>query len=119
MSAVPIGADASDAEFRAAAARLVAKTKRQDWIFVVLGIFVLILAMGLLATLIIDLLADGLGRIDKEFLTSFPSRKPAGAGILSAWVGHHPGDVRHRLPGHSAGDRRRASTSRSTPARTG
>jgi len=87
MSAVPVGVDASDAEFRATAARLVARTRRQDWIFVVLGIAVLVLAMGLLATLIIDLLADGLGRIDREFLTSFPSRRPGAAGILSAWVG--------------------------------
>ena len=29
----------------------------------------------------------GVGRIDLDFLTSFPSRRAANAGILSAWVG--------------------------------
>jgi phosphate transport system permease protein len=43
--------------------------------------------MGMLVTLLLDLVYDGLGRIDYEFLTNFPSRRPANAGILSAWVG--------------------------------
>jgi phosphate transport system permease protein len=30
---------------------------------------------------------SGLGRIDWEFLTNFPSRRPGQAGILSAWIG--------------------------------
>jgi len=67
--------------------RIVATAKAQDLIFAVLGVIVLFFAMAMLATLIADLLMDGLGRIDAQFLTDFPSRRPAEAGILSAWVG--------------------------------
>jgi phosphate transport system permease protein len=37
--------------------------------------------------LVIDFVVDGVPRIDAEFLTSYPSRRPERAGILSAWVG--------------------------------
>ena len=66
---------------------LVQGKRRQDLVFVVLGIFALVVVMGLLLTLIGDLLTDGLSRVDGQFLTSFPSRRAAEAGILSAWVG--------------------------------
>lgn len=71
----------------AAERRIVAKSRVQDLGFAVLGVIVLILAMSMLATLVIDLMRDGVGRIDGQFLTEFPSRRPASAGILSAWVG--------------------------------
>jgi phosphate transport system permease protein len=48
---------------------------------------VLFVVMGLLLTLVADLVIDGVGRISPEFLTSFPSRRAGAAGILSAWVG--------------------------------
>jgi phosphate transport system permease protein len=67
--------------------RIVAVSRGQDMAFAVLGVAVLVLAMSLLAALIIDLMRDGLSRIDLQFLTEFPSRRPASAGILSAWVG--------------------------------
>ena len=67
--------------------RLVAAKRRHDLIFVCLGIVVLVAVTGLLLTLIADLMIDGLGRIDGEFLTRFPSRRAGAAGILSAWVG--------------------------------
>jgi phosphate transport system permease protein len=66
---------------------LIDAKRRQDLVFGVVGILVLIVVMGLLMTLVADLMVDGLGRISPEFLTSFPSRRPAGAGVLSAWVG--------------------------------
>ena len=66
---------------------LVQGKRRQDLVFGVLGIFALVVVMGLLLTLIGDLLTDGLSRVDGQFLTSFPSRRAAQAGILSAWVG--------------------------------
>jgi phosphate transport system permease protein len=72
---------------RAAGDALVRKMRRQDVVFAAVGIAVLVLVMGLLFTLVIDLLTDGLGRIDGDFLTSFPSRRAANAGVLSAWVG--------------------------------
>jgi phosphate transport system permease protein len=67
--------------------RIVATAKVQDLVFALLGIIVLFFAMAMLATLIIDLLTDGLARINMQFLSDFPSRRPAEAGILSAWVG--------------------------------
>lgn len=41
----------------------------------------------MLALLFYDVLRDGLGRLSWQFLTSFPSRRPERAGILSALVG--------------------------------
>ncbi|WP_397400121.1 phosphate ABC transporter permease PstA [Phenylobacterium sp.] len=67
--------------------RLVRAKRVQDLAFGIIGIFVLIVVMGLLVTLVADLLIDGVGRISPEFLTSFPSRRAAGAGVLSAWIG--------------------------------
>jgi len=46
-----------------------------------------LIGMLTLATLLGDLAIDGLARIKPHFFTSFPSRFPAQAGILSAWVG--------------------------------
>jgi phosphate transport system permease protein len=40
-----------------------------------------------LAILVVDVLIDGLPRLNWQFLTSFPSRKPAAAGLLSSLVG--------------------------------
>jgi len=48
---------------------------------------VLVISMIVLLSLIVDFMVDGLGRIDLDFLTSFPSRRASEAGILSAWVG--------------------------------
>ena len=41
----------------------------------------------LLSIFIINILIDGLLRIDSEFLTNLPSRKAEKAGILTAWTG--------------------------------
>lgn len=61
--------------------------KRTDGIFVVIGLAVLLIAMLTLVALILDLAVKGIPRLDLAFLTDFPSRRPASAGILSAWVG--------------------------------
>ncbi len=45
-----------------------------------LGIVVLLIFLG-------DILITGLTRIDWEFLTNLPSRRPHRAGILTAWTG--------------------------------
>lgn len=47
----------------------------------------LLVGLGTLLALIIDVLMDGLPRLNWQFLTSFPSRKPAEAGILAALGG--------------------------------
>jgi phosphate transport system permease protein len=78
-----IAADMGQADTR----RLVGAKRTQDLVFGVIGILVLFVVMGLLITLVTDLVIDGAGRISPEFLTSFPSRRAAGAGVLSAWVG--------------------------------
>ena len=71
------------AEIRA----LIARHKRWDVIFGLIGI--LCLAIGLLtfATLFVDMLLDGYTRLRPEFFTEFPSRRAGQAGILSAWIG--------------------------------
>jgi phosphate transport system permease protein len=68
-------------------ARMVRKAKLEDRIFQVVGIACAVLVLGVLAALLGRLAVDGLTRIDWQFLTSFPSRKPEKAGILSAIVG--------------------------------
>jgi len=44
-------------------------------------------ALAVLAALLGQLAFDGAGRLSWQFLSSFPSRFPAQAGILSAWIG--------------------------------
>ncbi|MBC8108733.1 MAG: phosphate ABC transporter, permease protein PstA, partial [Anaerolineae bacterium] len=65
----------------------IARRKMTDTIFGVLGAFSIVIGLGVLAILLIDLLRTGMPRLSWEFFTSFPSRRPAQAGILSAWVG--------------------------------
>lgn len=61
--------------------------KIREFLFAVLGMLCLLFALLTLLALIYDLASTGLGRISSDFLTSFPSRFPDKAGILSAWVG--------------------------------
>jgi len=68
-------------------AEIVARAHRSDRNFAILGLSVLVISMIVLLSLIVDFMVDGLGRIDLDFLTSFPSRRASEAGILSAWVG--------------------------------
>ncbi|GGG24807.1 phosphate transport system permease protein PstA [Caldovatus sediminis] len=58
-----------------------------DLIFAAIGLVALMIGVLTLTALIVDLAVRGLPRLDLQFLTSFPSRRPAQAGILSAWVG--------------------------------
>ena len=56
----------------------------QDQVFNVVGLLATLVGIVTLGVLLVDLAIDGLGRIDWQFLTSFPSRFAARAGILSA-----------------------------------
>jgi phosphate transport system permease protein len=67
--------------------RLVEKANRQDLRFAVGGFLVLVIAMVTLLALVLNFVVDGVPRLSIDFLTSFPSRRPEQAGILSAWVG--------------------------------
>lgn len=56
-------------------------------VFKVAAMAALLVALGTLAALFLDVLVDGVGRLNWQFLTSFPSRRPEQAGIFSALVG--------------------------------
>jgi len=67
--------------------RLILRGKRQDAIFNIIGILFTLVGIVTLAILVVDLMIDGSPRLSYQFMTSFPSRRPENAGILSAWVG--------------------------------
>ncbi|MFA0784622.1 phosphate ABC transporter permease PstA [Fervidibacter sacchari] len=58
-----------------------------EWLFLVLAWVALLLTISVLLAILGKLFADGLTRVNWQFLTSFPSRRPEEAGIFSAWVG--------------------------------
>lgn len=58
-----------------------------DLLFATLGLLLVIVSLSVLALLVWSLLHDGLSRLSPDFLTSYPSRRPAEAGIKSAIVG--------------------------------
>ncbi len=67
--------------------RRIAFNKFCDYVFWVTGFLSTLVGLALLFTLMGDLFMDGYPRMSYRFLTSFPSRFPEEAGILSAWVG--------------------------------
>ena len=67
--------------------KLIARAKRWDVIFIVLGILALGIGFLTFLALFVDMLIDGWERLRPEFFTQFPSRRAAQAGILSAWIG--------------------------------
>jgi phosphate transport system permease protein len=66
---------------------IIVRHKRYDGLFAVVGLLTLFAGMATLVALIADLAIDGVPRLSWNFFTSFPSRFPDQAGILSAWVG--------------------------------
>lgn len=68
-------------------ARMLSRRRGTELGFKALAVTTLAIALGSLALLLLDAIADGAGRLSWQFLTSFPSRKPEEAGILSALVG--------------------------------
>ena len=67
--------------------RLIARHKRWDGVFAVIGLAAMLVGMMTLFALFIDLLIDGGARIGWDFFSSFPSRRAAEAGILPSWIG--------------------------------
>ncbi len=61
--------------------------RRLDKGFKILGVASTLFGLVVLLVLIVDIFLDGKSRLNWSFLTSFPSRKPELAGILSAWAG--------------------------------
>jgi phosphate transport system permease protein len=60
---------------------------RSERLFQSLALLATLVGLAVLALLLADILLDGLPRLSWDFLTSFPSRRPAQAGILSPLVG--------------------------------
>ena len=54
--------------------RIISRRKRQDFIFNIVGIACLMVGIVTLLALIVDLMVDGLTRINWQFLTSFSLR---------------------------------------------
>lgn len=63
------------------------RLKFMEFLFVVGVVISLVVGLGTLLALLIDVFIDGLPRLNWQFLTNFPSRKPAEAGILAALGG--------------------------------
>lgn len=66
---------------------MIRRHKRWDIMFGVLGLLALSVGILTLLALFIDMAVSGIPRLNADFFTSFPSRRSAQAGILSAWVG--------------------------------
>ena len=67
--------------------RRIAHSQRRDRLFAVAGLLVMAVASMVLLALLGQLAYDGMGRVSWQFFTSYPSRFPSQAGILSAWIG--------------------------------
>jgi phosphate transport system permease protein len=67
--------------------RLIAKAKRWDLVFSLLGLLALSMAVIVLVGLFTNLLWEGAPRLSADFFTHFSSRRATSAGIAAAWVG--------------------------------
>jgi phosphate transport system permease protein len=63
------------------------RRKFYDGAFAIFGLLATFIGLITLSALILDLALGGADRLSTQFLSSFPSRFPQQAGILSAWVG--------------------------------
>jgi len=66
---------------------MIKRHKLNDYIFSVIGLIALMVGLVTLLLLFVDLIYDGSGRFSLAFLSEYPSRRAAHAGLLSAWVG--------------------------------
>ena len=71
----------------AAVRKLIASHKRWDQVFALCGLLALLVGVLTFTALFVDMAIEGIPRLSADFFTNFPSRRPAQAGILSAWVG--------------------------------
>ena len=66
---------------------IIRSNRRWDLIFAVAGFMALMVGVLAFVTLFGQMVMNGWERLNPDFFTSFPSRRAANAGILSAWVG--------------------------------
>jgi phosphate transport system permease protein len=71
----------------AAVRGIIQTNRRWDLFFAVAGLFALLVGVLAFVTLFGQMVINGWERLNPEFCMSFPSRRAANAGILSAWVG--------------------------------
>ncbi len=70
--------------------KAIRRRQREIWmerLFLAVAWIVLLITISVLLTILGKLFADGLTRLNWQFMVSFPSRRPELAGIFSAWVG--------------------------------
>jgi len=67
--------------------KIIVAQKRNETIFRYVAMAAVAFSLLILGLLLFDALLDGLRRLNWQFLTSFPSRKPENAGIYGAIVG--------------------------------
>lgn len=63
------------------------KNRLKDKAFQAFGIFCTFIGLIVLGIFLVDILIEGLGRINWDFLMDLPSRRASRAGILTAWAG--------------------------------
>jgi len=66
---------------------MIARHKRWDMMFGLLGLLALMIGVLTFTALFAEMAIKGAERLDYDFFTSFPSRRAGSAGILTAWVG--------------------------------
>lgn len=71
----------------AAVRGIIRSNRRWDLFFAVAGFLALMLGVLAFAALFGQMVWNGFERLNPDFFASFPSRRAANAGILSAWVG--------------------------------
>jgi phosphate transport system permease protein len=76
-----------DVAQRARLQRRLAYRKRKNAIFAALCMAAIAIALGMLAVLLIYIIAQGYARVNWSFISSFPSRFPERAGIQAAIIG--------------------------------
>jgi phosphate transport system permease protein len=81
MSAVPVAATLEGVR------AMIRRHKRWDMLFGAVGLLAMMIGILTLLALLVDMAVVGVPRLNADFFTSFPSRRAANAGILSAWVG--------------------------------
>ncbi|MFZ5539440.1 MAG: phosphate ABC transporter permease PstA [Pseudomonadota bacterium] len=66
---------------------IIARHRRWDVLFGMVGVVALMIGVLTFVALFVDMAIQGAPRLNLDFFTNFPSRRAAQAGILSAWVG--------------------------------
>jgi len=63
------------------------KNKIKDRVFKYLGILATLFGIIMLGVFLVNIIIDGVARLNISFLTNLPSRFPEKSGILTAWTG--------------------------------